>query len=72
MGHASSAGNGAIRRGNEDLLENLHLFKINGSPDGTDIVTVSPGEIAAQPGRVWRETAGSCSGSLRFVHLRTQ
>ena len=58
--------------GNEGLLENLHLFRIYGSPDGTNIVTVLPGDITAQPGRAWQETAGSCSDSLCFVHSRTQ
>ena len=43
------------------------LFKIHGSPDGIDIVTVSPAKITAQPGRIWQETAESCSGGLRFV-----
>ena len=38
--------------GSEGLLENLHLFRIYGSADGTDIVTVSPGEITAQLGCV--------------------
>ena len=31
--------------GNEGLCENLHLFRIYGSPDGTNIMTLSRGEI---------------------------
>ena len=59
---ASFGSNGALRWGNEFLWENLNLFRSYGSPDGTDIVIVSPGEITAQPGRKWQKTAGSCNG----------
>ena len=34
-----------IGRGNEILWENLNLFRIYGSPDGTDLVTILPREI---------------------------
>ena len=43
--------------GNEGLYEELHLFRTYYSPEATDVVTVSPGEITAQPGHVWQETA---------------
>ena len=45
-------GNGAFGGGYEDPWENLHLFRRHGSPDWVDIVTVSPGEITAQPARI--------------------
>ena len=61
MGHASFGGNGTLRRGDEGLWENLHLFRTDGSADGTCIVAVSPGDVTAYPGRVSQETAGSCS-----------
>ena len=41
--------------GNEGPWEDLHLFGICDSPDGTEIVTVSPSEITAYSGRVWQE-----------------
>ena len=56
---------------NEGLLENLHLFRIDSSSDGTGIV-ISPGESTAQPGWVLQETEGSCNGSLCFVRSRAQ
>ena len=45
-------GNGAFGSGNGGLWKKLQLFRIYGSPDATDIVTVSPREITAQAGRV--------------------
>ena len=47
---------------NEDLSENLHLFRVYGSPNGTDIVTVLPGDIThslAANGRKWQEAAAA-------------
>ena len=52
---------------NEGLEKTSIFFRTHCSPVGTDIVTVSLGKITAQPGRVWQETAGTCSGSLCFV-----
>ena len=46
--------------GYQGLWENLNLFRIYGSLDGADIVTVSLGEITAQADRVWQGSAGSC------------
>ena len=38
--------------GNEGLWENLRLFRICGSRDRTDTMTVPPCEITVQPGRI--------------------
>ena len=67
VGYAPFGGNGPSGGGNEGLWRNLHFFRIYGSPDRTDIVTVSAGEITAQADRVWQGAAGRCSGSLCFV-----
>ena len=80
VGHAPLGVTELFGRGNEGLWENVYstlgkptFFRIYGSPDGTDIMTVSPGEIAAQSGSVWQEVAGSCSGSFASsVHAHSK
>ena len=62
MGHAHLGETESFGGGNEDLSENLHLFRIYGSPDGTDIVTVLPGDIThslAANARKWQEAAAA-------------
>ena len=45
MGHAPLGITEPFGGGNEGLWENLHLFRVYGSPDGTDIMAISPREM---------------------------
>ena len=68
VAHVSFGDNGALWRGVVRTSGKPSIFFkkiIYGSSVGTDIVTVSLGEVTAQPGCVRQETAESCS--LFFV-----
>ena len=52
VGHATLGETEPFGGVNEGLYENLSLFRIYGSSNGADFVSVSPGEITTQPGHI--------------------